>query len=53
MRAALEKIDGVASVDADFETKIATIKMKPGKALTRADCEKAFEGTRYGIVSFE
>ena len=53
MRAALSKIDGVASVDADFETKIATVTMQPGKALTQADCEKAFEGTRYAVAAFQ
>ena len=53
MRAALLTIDGVASVDADFATKIATVTMKPGKALTKADCDKAFEGTKYGVQSFE
>jgi copper chaperone CopZ len=53
VRAALEKIDGVASIDADFETKIATITMQPGKTLTKADCEKAFEGTKYGVASFQ
>ena len=54
MRAALlDKIDGVATVDADFATKIATITMQPGKTLTKADCERAFEGTKYGVASFE
>lgn len=53
MRAALSKIDGVASVDADFATKIATVTMKPGETLTKADCDKAFEGTKYGVETFE
>lgn len=53
MRAALSKIDGVASVEADFATKIATVTMKAGKTLTRAECEEAFKGTKYGVQSFE
>lgn len=40
-------------MDANFETKIATVVMMPGKTLTKADCEKAFEGTNYSVASFE
>jgi len=43
----------VASVDADFDTKTATITTQPGRTITQADCEKAFEGSRYGVASFE
>ena len=53
MRAALSNIDGVASVDADFETKIATVTMQAGRTLTRAEVESAFKGTKYGVTSFE
>ena len=26
--------------------------MQPGKTLTREDCDKAFEGTRYTVETF-
>jgi len=53
VRAALSKADGVASVEADFETKKATVTMQPGKSLTSEDCDKAFAGTKYSVAAFE
>jgi hypothetical protein len=43
----------VASVEADFDAKTATVTMQPGKTLTRVDCETAFKSTSYGVASFE
>jgi hypothetical protein len=40
-------------VEADFDTKSATVTMQPGKTLTRADCENAFKSSNYGVASFE
>jgi hypothetical protein len=45
-------IDGVASVEADFNAKTATVAMKPGQTLTQTQCDKAFEGSRYTVASF-
>ena len=53
MRAALSKIEGVTSVEVDFNAKTATVEMAPGKALTKEDCEKALTGTKYTISSFQ
>ena len=53
MRAALSKIESVASVDVDFDTKKASITMQPGKSLTREECEKAFTGTHYSVDKLE
>jgi len=53
VRSALEKIDGVASAEANFETKKATLTMQPGRSLTRADVDKAFEGTKYTVATFD
>jgi len=43
----------VASVEANFDTKTATVTMQPGKTLTRADCENAFKNSHYGVASFD
>jgi len=40
-------------VEADFDTKIATVTMRPGKTLARADCDAAFKDSRYSVASFE
>jgi hypothetical protein len=40
-------------VEADFDTKTATVTMQPGKTLTRADCENAFKNSHYAVASFE
>lgn len=53
MRAALSKMDGVASAEVDFKAKTAAVTMMPGKTLTREDCAKAFAGTNYKVASFE
>jgi len=53
VRAALSKIEGVASVEVDFAAKTASVTMQPGKSLTREDCDKAFTGTNYTVGSFE
>ena len=52
MRAALSKIEGVASVEVDFDTKKASVTMQPGKSLTREDCDKALTGTKYTVADF-
>jgi len=52
VRAALSKIEGVASVEVDFDTKKASVTMQPGKSLTREDCDKAFTGTHYSVDTF-
>lgn len=52
MRGLLNAIDGVDSVEADFNAKTATVTMKPGQLLTQAQCSKAFEGSRYTVQSF-
>lgn len=41
------------SVDVSFEAKTADVKMKPGKKLTQAECQRAFEGSHYTVKSFE
>jgi hypothetical protein len=43
----------VASVEADFDTKSATVTMQPGKTLTKAQCDQAFENTHYTVQSFD
>lgn len=40
-------------MEADFDTKSATVTMQPGKTLTRADCESALKNSSYGVASFE
>ena len=41
------------SVDVSFEAKTADVTMKPGKKLTQAECQRAFEGSHYTVKSFE
>ena len=41
------------SVDVSFEAKTADVTMKSGKTLTQAECQRAFEGSRYTVKSFE
>lgn len=36
----------------DFEHKTATVMVKPGKRLARADVEQALAGTDYTVTSF-
>jgi Cu+-exporting ATPase len=52
VRETLSKVDGVASVDIDFEAKTATLTCAPGKTVSRAAVEKAFAGSPYGVTSF-
>lgn len=40
-------------MDIDFQAKTAAVTMQPGKTLTRQDCDKALDGTRYKVTSFE
>ena len=40
-------------MEVDFETKKASVTMKPGRSLTREACEKALTGTKYTVASFE
>ena len=46
-------IDGVTVKDVDFNKKTATIDTAIDAAAARAACEKAFEGSRYKVVSFD
>ncbi|MCA8935757.1 MAG: heavy-metal-associated domain-containing protein [Planctomycetes bacterium] len=49
----VSSLEGVDKVEIDYETKTATITMKDGKTLTKDDLEKAFDGTKFGVESFE
>jgi len=49
---AIQKLDGVAAVEVDVEAKTATIRMEPGKSISREDCEKALGGSRYTVSAF-
>ena len=46
-------MEGVDSVDVDFDAKTATVKMKPGQSLTKEACDKALAGTQYKVSKFE
>lgn len=46
-------MEGVARVEVDFDAKTATVTMEAGKSLSREACDKAFEGSRYKVASFE
>ncbi len=52
VKESLQGIDGVESVAVDFETKQATIRMAPGKALSREACDQAFGNSGYFVSSF-
>ena len=52
VRETFEKIDAVAVVAVDFESKTATVTTKAGQTLTRDTVEKAFAGSTYGVTSF-
>ncbi len=41
------------SVEVSFAAKTADVTMKPGKTLSQADCQRAFEGSKYSVKSFE
>lgn len=49
----VSSLDGVEKVEVDFATKTATISMKDGKKLTEDALKKAFEGSKFGVKSFE
>jgi copper chaperone CopZ len=49
----MQKIPGTKSIDVDFETKVVTIEMMEGQALTLEACEEALAGSRYTVASFE
>ena len=53
VRETLSKLDGVEKVEVDFKAKSATVSLKPGAKLTKDDVQKAFQGTKYGVTSFE
>ncbi len=53
VRGLLERIDGVDSASVSFQEKTARVRMQPGKALTREDCQSAFEGSSYSVVRIE
>jgi hypothetical protein len=43
----------VEGVEVDFDRKTATVTMKPGRPLARAEVEKALSGEGYSLTSFE
>ena len=45
-------MDGVADIQVDFSSKTADITMQPGKSLSKDACDKALQGTKYGVASF-
>ena len=53
VREAFVKLDEVAAVRVDFETKTVTLTAKPGRTVTRAGAEQALAGSTYGVTSFE
>ena len=52
VKESLQGIDGVESVAVDFDAKQATIRMAPGKALSREACDQAFGNSGYFVSSF-
>jgi hypothetical protein len=40
----------VASIEADFDRKTATVTMKPGATLTSEQVAKAFAGSNYALT---
>lgn len=40
-------------MDVDFDTGKTVVTMQPGKTLTREQCVKAFEGTKYTVQAFD
>ena len=40
-------------MDVDMEAKTATVTVKPGYTLSKEACDKAFEGTKYSVKTFE
>jgi copper chaperone CopZ len=53
VREALESVDGVESVQVDFESAQAVIKMQPGKDLTVEACDKSFGNQGYFVSAIE
>ena len=45
-------IPEVVAVDIAFNTKLATITTKPGKAISRDAVAAVLEGAGYGVTSF-
>lgn len=52
VKEALESVDGVESVEVDFEKRQAVVSMKPGKELSQEACDKAFGNSGYFVSSF-
>jgi copper chaperone CopZ len=52
VKASLEGIDGVKSVEVSFEEKRAVVQMAAGHELTQAVCDKSFENKGYFVSSF-
>ena len=49
----VSSLDGVDKVEIEFESRVATISMKDGKKLTEDALKKAFEGSKFGVKTFE
>ena len=43
----------VKKVEFNSATKVATVTTKSGAELKKEDAEKAFQGSQYGVSSFE
>jgi copper chaperone CopZ len=52
VKASLEGIDGVKSVEVSFEEKRAVVQMAAGHELTQAVCNKSFGNKGYFVSSF-
>jgi copper chaperone CopZ len=52
VKASLEGIDGVKSVEVSFEEKRAVVQMAAGHELTQAVCDKSFGNKGYFVSSF-
>ncbi len=48
----MQKIPGTKSIEVDLATKVVTIEMREGKALSREACAQALAGSRYAVASF-
>ncbi len=49
----VSSLDGVEKAEVDFDSKTVTITMKAGKTLTKEALDKAFEGSKFSVSSFE
>ena len=52
VKASLETIEGVKSVEVSFEDKRAVVQMAEGHELTQAACDKSFDNKGYFVSSF-